>query len=263
MTKTNTNSRSVRNNRSGGKVVKTNDSTASVAPEGGTIEQPTEVVQEDSQPVSLEKPELPVKPDATAEDFPPAVASVTMGDKPEAETPTEQPAPEAETAVVTDPFADLPMVKIEDYEFRDLSAVELVSDPRKYEGVHREAVSNKAHMKKGWKHSAAMIALGTNRKELKPTSVYGTISSIVASYGRAGVPAYVLVAKVRQAQIGNKRSHYCTALPPVGWAEGWIDTFISKNMGKVMEKKAPAITEEVVAEIQAGDAEALQSAQAA
>lgn len=256
MTKTNSNSHTTANpTRRGGKVVKTNDSTASVAPEGSTvteptIEQPVEVVQEDSQPEITEPSAVEVEGE---QPNPPA-------DAPEVET-TEVVVTEAETpAVVTDPFADLPMVKIEDYEFRDLSAVELVSDPRKYEGVHREAVSNKAHMKKGWKHSAAMITLGTNRKELKPTSVYGTISSIVASYGRAGVPAYVLVAKVRQAQIGNKRSHYCTALPPVGWGEGWIDTFISKNMGKVMEKKAPAITEEVTAEIQAGDAEALEQA---
>ena len=117
-----------------------------------------------------------------------------------------------------------------------------VSDPRKYEGVHREAVSARVPMKKGWKHSAHMIAYNpTSGKEFKPGSVYGTIDEIVRTGGRAGVPAYVLVAKVREKQIGNKRSHYCDRLPPVGWAEGWIDTYISKSYGKVTDKPAPAI----------------------
>lgn len=169
------------------------------------------------------------------------------------EATSDQPAP------VVDPFADLPLVTIGDYDFRDLTTV-TVSEPRKYEGVHRSATEAKAHMKAGWKHSDAMITKGTAHRDFKPGSVYGTIQQIVQSYGRSGVPAYVLVAKVRQAQIGNKRSHYCEKLPPIGWAEGWIDTFVSKNFGKVMATKAPPMTAEDRAEIAEGDKEALRSA---
>lgn len=228
-------------------MTKTANSNRRTARTAKTVEQPIEVTTEVVSEVVTEP-------------------GVTLAKSPDESTEgTTQPvvAPEAEVAapaVITDPFADLPMMKVGDFEFRDLTEVALVSEPRKYEGVHREAVSNKAHMKKGWKYSAAMIAIGTNKIERKPTSVYGTIQSIVQSYGRIGVPAYVLVAKVRQAQIGNKRSHYCTALPPIGWAEGWIDTFISKNMGKILPELAPAITAEVAEELQAGDAEALEQA---
>lgn len=154
-------------------------------------------------------------------------------------TDTTSDAPVA--VVVADPFADLATVTVGEYSYRDLTEAPLESDPRKYTGVHTAAKAERSPIKKGWKHASAMLCLGTNRKELRPSSVYGTIQSIVASYGRSGVPAYVVVNKVRQMQIGNKRSHFCDALPPVGWAEGWIDTFVSKGMGKVMEKTAPAI----------------------
>lgn len=240
-------SNNARSNR-GGRITKTNEGTGSVAPSGdAVIEQPAEVAAEDAST------------DGSAEEAKPEESAPEQAPEPEVTQPEQAVETEAQVAA-TDPFAALPVVKIEDYEFRDLSGAESVSDPRKYEGVHRAAVAAKAHMKAGWKHSAAMITVGTHQRDFKPGSVYGTIDQIVRSYGRAGVPAYVLVAKVRQAQIGNKRSHYCTALPPVGWAEGWVDSYVSKKHGKVMEKKAPMLTEEVAAEIQAGDAEAEQKA---
>jgi hypothetical protein len=180
----------------------------------------------------------------------------SQGTDPEQVAPAEAPAAEV---VIVDPFADLPMTKVEDYEFRDLTDA-VGNEPFKYDAVHKAAIEAKLPVKSGWKHSAAMVTKGQNRKEFKVGSVYGTIDQIVQQYGRAGVPAYVLVAKVRQLQIGNKRSKYCTALPPIGWAEGWIDTYISKNHGKVMEKKAPAITQELVEQVKVDDAKAEQEA---
>jgi hypothetical protein len=178
----------------------------------------------------------------------------SQGTDPAEVAPETAPEPEVAAAPV-DPFADLPMTKVEDYEFRDLTDA-VGNDPFKYDAVHKAAIEAKLPVKSGWKHSAAMVVKGQNRKEFKPGSVYGTIDQIVMQYGRAGVPAYVLVAKVRQLQIGNKRSKYCTALPPIGWAEGWIDTYISKNHGKVMEKKAPPITQQLVEQVKADDIKA-------
>lgn len=196
-------------------------------------------VYQDAEPVTEE----PVADEQTGE------GTESTGTDPEVVAPAEAPAAEV---APTDPFADLPMTKIEDYEFRDLTDA-VGNDPFKYEAIHKAAVESKLPIKPNWKHSTAMLVLGQKKGEFKPGSVYGTIQQIVQQYGRAGVPAYVLVPKVRQAQIGNKRSKYCTALPPIGWAEGWIDTFISKGFGKVMEKKAPPITAELVAEVKQAD----------
>lgn len=173
------------------------------------------------------------------------------------ENATESPA--EVTAPATDPFADLPTVTIGEFQFKDLTEA-LTSDPRKYEGVHREARELKSPVKKGWKHSAHMIAYNpTSGKEFKPGSVYGTIDQICRNFGRAGVPAYVLVAKVRQAQKGNKRSHYCNELPPIGWGEGWVDTYISKGYGKVLDTPAPAFGSEA-AEKAAAEADKVELA---
>lgn len=167
---------------------------------------------------------------------------------------TESAAPEA----AADPFADVPVTRIgEDVEFQDFSQTE-VSDPRKYAQVHAAAVGERLPTAKGWKHERAMLVPGTNRKELKPGSVYGTIQQIVAAAGRAGIPAYVVASKLRRMQVGNKRSHYCEKLPPVGWAEGWINTAITKNIAGVHPtKQAPALREEVTeGEAKANEAEA-------
>jgi hypothetical protein len=259
MTKSNTTARSARsNNGHKGKITKVDGEAASVAPEGGAeIEQPAEVGASDAE---AEEQEIPVTDEPAPVTDPEQVDAEANSpdvpaDAPEPET-AEQPAP------IVDPFADLPMLTFGDYEMRDLSAVDKVSDPRKYDGVHRAAREAKAHMKLNWKYANAMITVGTHQKDFKPSSVHGTIDQIVRSYGRAGVPAYILVAKTRQGQIGNKRSHYCTELPPIGWAEGWIDSYISKNHGKVMAKEAPPITMEVIEQIAEENKEALQQAAA-
>lgn len=272
MTKRTNNTSARTTSASKGRITKVNGEAASVAPEGNEIEQPTEVAEDDADTGQVEATEQPVvasEPEVTQPEMVEAEGNSESppADAPEpemaADAPTEDAATETTAVAIVDPFADLPIVKIEDYEFKDLSGVELVSAPRKYEGVHNAAVAAKAPVKAGWKHAASMITVGTHQREFKPTSVYGTIDSVVRSYGRAGVPAYVLVSKVRQAQIGNKRSHFCTALPPIGWAEGWIDTYISKNHGKVMAKAAPVISVAVATELVSEEQEALKEAQAA
>lgn len=151
-----------------------------------------------------------------------------------------------EAAAPADPFADVPVTRIgDDVEFRDFSDVG-TSDPRKYAAVNAAARAERLPTAPGWKHERAMLVMGTNRKELKPSSVYGTIQAIVQAAGRPGIPAYVVASMLRQQQVGNKRSHYCEGLPPVGWAEGWINTAITKNIAGVHPtKEAPALRETV------------------
>ncbi len=160
-----------------------------------------------------------------------------------------QDSPVVEAAV--DPFADVPVTRIgDDVEFTDFSDVG-TADPRKYTNVNAAARSERLPTAKGWKHERAMLTPGTNRKEMKPGSVYGTIQAIVTAAGRGGLPAYVVATKLRRAQVGNKRSHYCNAdgsgaLPPIGWAEGWINTAITKNIAGVHpSREAPALRDEV------------------
>lgn len=167
--------------------------------------------------------------------------------------------PEAQAA--PDPFADVPVTRIgDDVEFQNFAEAEGIrnADPRKYAQVHAAAVGERLPTAKGWKHERAMLTPGTNRKEFKPGSVYGTIQAIVQAAGRGGIPAYVVATMLRRAQVGNKRSHYCDGLPPVGWAEGWINTAITKNIAGVHPtKQAPALREEVTeGEVKANEAEA-------
>ena len=153
---------------------------------------------------------------------------------------------EPEPEPVVDPFADLPVTDRGDGAvFTDFTDVE-TSNPRKYEAVNAAARADRSPTAKGWKHERAMLIPGSNKKELKPGSVYGTIQQIVNAAGRTGIPAYVVANKLRRMQIGNKRSHYCEALPPVGWAEGWINTAITKSIvGVHASKQAPALRDEV------------------
>lgn len=180
------------------------------------------------------------KVDGEAAGVAPGGETGTSGDGAVTEGEAAQDEPTAEAA--PDPFADVPVTRIgDDVSFDDFSEV-AGSDPRKYGAVHAAAVAERMPTVKGWKHERAMLTPGTNRRELKPGSVYGTIQAIVNAAGRAGIPAYVVATMLRRKQIGNKRSHYCDSLPPVGWAEGWINTAISKSIAGVHPtKQAPAI----------------------
>lgn len=166
--------------------------------------------------------------------------------------------------VKVDIFADLPRIKLADTDnVLDLTGVE-GNNPFKYDKVHSAAVASKMPVKPGWKHSTAMFVPGTNKggeNGFKATSVYGTIADIVTRAGRGGLTAHELVTQVRIRQIGNKRSKYCDKLPPVGWAEGWIDSAVTKNIcGIHATKRAPALT---VAPAPAEDAKPEAAAKAA
>lgn len=151
----------------------------------------------------------------------------------------------AATAAVVDPFADLPTIKLgETDNVVDMTGVK-TSPTYKYDKVHAEALAARAPLQRGWKHATAMFTPGTNKggeNGFKAGSVYGTIQDIVTRAGKSGLAAHELVTQLRQRQIGNKRSKYCEALPPVGWAEGWINSAVTKNIAGIhATKRAPAL----------------------
>lgn len=141
-----------------------------------------------------------------------------------------------------DPFANLPTVQLNEATVPDLSGVE-VSNPRKYAKINEAAVNGKLPMQSGWKHSAAMFVPGNVTKEHRAGSVFGTIVDIVKRAGKAGIASYELCTELRRAQIGNKRSHFCEKVPPVGWAEGYINSAVTQGLiGVHATRKAPALT---------------------
>lgn len=165
----------------------------------------------------------------------------------------------AQEGTTADPFAELPRISVEDYSITDLSTVE-TANPRKYSGAVEAALKAKSQIKPGWKHATAMLKVGPHEPEgMKPTSVMGMIRNKVASYGRAGVPAYVIVDYLRREARDNKRSHYANGkVPPIGWAEDYINGALSKKLVAVIEGKvAPALP----AELEQAAADAATAAQ--
>lgn len=143
---------------------------------------------------------------------------------------TNVKAAESATAVAVDPFAALPVIKTSDgIEITDLTDA-TCTQPYKYADQHKRAIEAKSPMLVGYKHADKVLVPGTNRKEFKAGSVYGDIQQIVNAAGRGGIPVYALLGQLRRKQIGNKRSKYCEQLPPVGWAEGWLNTALTKNI---------------------------------
>jgi len=208
------------------------DAKAADAPKADAKPAP-DAPKQDAKPA--EQPKADAKQDAPKADAKPA--DDKAADPKAAEAPAEEPKP--------DPFATLPRIKVADADdVLDMSGVEC-SPARKYERVHTDAVGAKLPVQRDWKYREAVFIPGTHKggeNGFKPGSVWGTIADIVQRAGRQGIEAQELVTLVRQRQIGNKRSHFCTALPPVGWAEGWINSAVSRNIVQLhATKKARAL----------------------
>lgn len=158
--------------------------------------------------------------------------------------PAAAPAAEAPKPVVN-PFEKVPVLKAGNYEVHDLSTTPKgLTDaaPRKYEAVVAKAKELSVQMKIGYKHANAVFKIGSVADEKKPTTVMGMIQQIVKGYGREGCPAIVLVTRLREQAYTNSRSHFCQGkLPPVGWAEGYVDGAINQNLIKVSGQMANEI----------------------
>lgn len=165
-----------------------------------------------------------------------------------------QNAAENQDQQTADPFADLPTVKLNEATVADTSGLD-TADPRKYKGVHEAAVAGKLPVKPNWKHGRAILSRGQVPCTSRPDSVMATAVEIVGEAGREGIAAYDVATQLRRRQMNNKRSHYASGkVPPVGWAEGYIDHAIRKGFIKVQTtKEAPALTEAPAEE--AGDGE--------
>lgn len=140
-----------------------------------------------------------------------------------------------------DPFEGLGTVKLAEATVLDLSGV-AISNPRKYAKANETAVAAKLPVMSGWKYGTAVLVAGSVTKEHRAGSVFGTLVDLTKRAGRQGINAYDLAIELRRAQVGNKRSHYCEQVPPVGWAEGYINSAIQQGLINVhATRKAPAL----------------------
>ena len=116
------------------------------------------------------------------------------------------------------------------------------ADPGKYAAAHEAATAAGSAVLLGWKHASAIFTAGNSEHD--ETSVYGTMRILCREAGADGLSAADLVTALRHRQIGNTRSQYCDGLPPIGWAEGWIDTAVTRGVvltsrpGVASEKRA-------------------------
>lgn len=173
-------------------------------------------------------------------------------------TAAQTKSPASEAPVRADPFAGLPTVELNEATVLDLSGLE-TSNPRKYAKVNEAAVASKMPIAPNWKHSNAMFIPGRTVKEFRAGSVFGTLVDLTKRGGKAGIASYELATELRRAMIGNKRSHYCEKLQPVGWAEGYINSAVTQGIIDLHPtKKAPAL--QVAAAEAAGKEEAKKAA---
>ncbi|MGW8278731.1 DUF4011 domain-containing protein [Sphingomonas aurantiaca] len=101
--------------------------------------------------------------------------------------------------------------------------------PLKYARVHAAATAAGSPTVIGWQHAARSFVPGDDETG-SGDSVYNTIRILCREAGPAGITGAALATALRQRQIGNRKSVYCDGLPPIGWAEGWIDTAVTKDI---------------------------------
>ncbi len=99
----------------------------------------------------------------------------------------------------------------------------------KYRDVHAKAEAAGSPVVLGWKHANTRFVPGTS-KQGGTSSAYGTIRAICREAGAAGSTGITLATELRKRQVGNGRSSYCNGMPPIGWAEGWIDTAVTSRL---------------------------------
>ncbi|WP_152608770.1 DUF4011 domain-containing protein [Croceibacterium mercuriale] len=118
----------------------------------------------------------------------------------------------------------------------DLADKTEVLFPGKYARVHDEAVQLGIATKRGWKWHDAMFQVAG--KARRSRNVHDAIWRIVYAAGSEGMTGEALATALRHDQAGNIRSEYCRGLPPIGWAEGWIDTAIDQRILKQIRTSA-------------------------
>ena len=100
----------------------------------------------------------------------------------------------------------------------------------KYDGVHAKASKANSPVLIGWKFKDCHFGAGTQPRSGGTTSVYAAIKRLAGKAGPTGLTGSDLATRLRYDQQGNERSEYCQGLPPIGWAEGWIDTAVQRGL---------------------------------
>lgn len=118
----------------------------------------------------------------------------------------------------------------------------------KYAKVHAAATTAGSPCKLGWRYATMVFVAKKSAPEKKEGTAHGIIQKLVKQAGDNGISGMELVPLVRAAAKNNTRTNFGAGqVPPIGWAEGWIDsavgTIIQELKGKRLEladEPAPA-----------------------
>jgi hypothetical protein len=122
----------------------------------------------------------------------------------------------------------------------------------KYAKVHAAAEAAGSPCKLGWKYATMIFTLNKTSRDRKEGTAYGIIQSVVREAGENGISGMEMVPLVRARAKSNTRTDFGAGqVPPIGWAEGWIDGAVNESIIKTVKGKTleladtPAPTEEV------------------
>lgn len=112
------------------------------------------------------------------------------------------------------------------------------SENPEYLGVYRKKQEKAAgaDVDPSWKHKDKVFVLDSRRPK-SPTSVMGVLCSYVEQAGEDGISGVELASKLRHHDWSGARSAYvANSLPPVGWAEGYVNGALSTKQSYIKVK---------------------------
>jgi hypothetical protein len=160
--------------------------------------------------------------------------------------PVAAASAKATTAVKVETPAIAPQPVDKKYTFRGREFVDLrgasgtmaakkagAEAEHKYVKIHAAAEAAGSPCKLGWRYATKIFVAGSSKVEKKEGTAHGIIQSLVKQAGTAGISGMELVPLVRAAAKKNTRTNFGAGqVPPIGWAEGWIDSAITGNLIK-------------------------------
>ena len=112
------------------------------------------------------------------------------------------------------------------------------SENPEYLGVYRKKQEKAAgaDVDPNWKYKDKIFVLDSRRPK-SPASVMGVLVSYVEQAGENGISGMELASKLRHHNWSGARSAYvANSLPPVGWAEGYVNGALSTKQSYIKVK---------------------------
>lgn len=106
----------------------------------------------------------------------------------------------------------------------------------KYAKIHKAAVEAGSPVKLGWRYATTIFTANKSHAAKREGTAHGIIQQLVREAGDTGISGMELVPLVRVRAKQNTRTNFGSGLiPPIGWAEGWIDSAVSSGIIRVVK----------------------------